>query len=122
SANREPSANQMLAEASKRVPQGVICLLSALRFYEMGTQDPFEIWLAIPNKLWKPIVASLPLRLIRFSGGAFSAGIEYHDIDGVSARVYSPAKTVADCFKYRNKIGLDVALEALREVWRERRV
>lgn len=118
----EPDAHQMLAEASMRVSQGIACLLSALRFHEIGTQDPFEIWLAIPGKAWAPNARSLPLRIFRFSGAAYEAGIEEHTIAGVSVRVYSPAKTVADCFKYRNKIGLDVALEALRDVWRERRV
>ncbi|MHB8578106.1 MAG: type IV toxin-antitoxin system AbiEi family antitoxin domain-containing protein [Dehalococcoidia bacterium] len=121
-AYREPIADQMLAEACTQVPRGVICLVSALRFHEIGTQNPFEIWMAIPGTAWKPVVASLPLRLVRFSGAAFSAGVEHHDIDGVRAQVYSPAKTVVDCFKFRNKIGLDVALEALREVWRQRRV
>lgn len=118
----EPDAQVMLAEASARVPRGVICLLSALRFHEIGTQDPFEIWLAIPGEARTPHVPSLPLRIVRFSGAAYETGIEAHAIQGVPVRVYSPAKTVVDCFKFRNKVGLDVALEALRDVWRERRV
>jgi predicted transcriptional regulator of viral defense system len=106
-----------LAEAAKRIPHGVVCLLSALRFHGLTTQAPFEVWLAIDPKLRRPRVGALPVRIVRFSGQALSAGIEEHRIEGVPVRVYNPAKTVADCFKYRNKIGLDVALEALRETW-----
>jgi len=106
-----------LAEVCKRVPNGVVCLLSALRFHELTTQAPFEVWLAIGEKAWRPRVEYPPLRIARFSGTALRAGIEEHRIEGVTVHVYSPAKTVADCFKYRNKIGLDVAIEALRECW-----
>lgn len=117
-------ANQYrsLAEAAKRVPQGVVCLLSALRFHGLTTQAPFEVWLAIDPKARRPHVVDLPLRIVRFSGPALHEGVEQHAIDGVPVRVYRPAKTVADLFKYRNKIGLDVALEALRDAWRGRRV
>ena len=117
----EPSEYQTLAEASKRVPQGVICLLSALQFHGLTTQSPFEVWVAIERTSKKPRVRDLPLRIVRFSGEAFSSFIERRNIGGVDIRVYSPAKTVADCFKYRNKIGLDVAIEALRDTWRQRR-
>ncbi len=110
-----------LVEAAKRVPSGVICLLSALSFHELTTQVPFEIWLAIDQKARSPKEAILPLRIVYMSGQALYAGIESHSIEGVSVRVYCLAKTVADCFKYRNKIGLDVALEALRECLRQRR-
>ncbi len=110
-----------LAEACKRVPKGVVCLLSALRFHELTTQAPFEIWLAIGEKAWRPRLEYPPLRIVRFSPTTLSAGVEEHQVEGVSVHVYSPAKTVADCFKYRNKIGLDVAIEALRECWRSRR-
>lgn len=109
-----------LAQACKRVPQGVVCLLSALRFHELTTQAPFEVWLAIGGKAWRPRVDYPPLRFVRFSGAALTAGIEEHIVEGVLVKVYSPAKTVADCFKYRNKIGLDVALEALRDCRRQR--
>lgn len=109
-----------LTEAAKRVPQAVVCLLSALRFHGLTTQLPFQVWLAIENKAWQPHVTDLPLRFVRFSGEAFTAGIEVHAIEGVTIRVYTPAKTVADCFKYRHKIGLDVALEALRDGLRQR--
>jgi predicted transcriptional regulator of viral defense system len=110
-----------LAEACKRVPKGVVCLLSALRFHELTTQAPFEIWLAIGEKAWRPRLEYPPLRIVRFSHTTLSAGVEEHQVEGVTVHVYSPAKTVADCFKYRNKIGLDVAIEALRECWRSRR-
>jgi predicted transcriptional regulator of viral defense system len=110
-----------LAEVCKRVPNGVVCLLSALRFHELTTQAPFEVWLAIGEKAWRPRLAYPPLRIVRFSKTTLHAGIEEHQIEGVPVHVYSPAKTVADCFKYRNKIGLDVAIEALRECWRAQR-
>lgn len=117
----ELTLNHSLAEASKRVPNGVICLLSALRFHEMTTQAPFEVWMAISPKARRPKLNYPPLRIVRFSGGSLTVGQEEHRIEGVPVRVYDPAKTVADCFKYRNKIGLEVALEALRDFWRERR-
>jgi predicted transcriptional regulator of viral defense system len=115
------SEHHSLAEASKKIPHGVICLLSALRFHGLTTQAPFEVWIAIDVKARKPRSDGPPLRIVRFSGAALDSGIEDQLIQGVTVRVYSAAKTVADCFKYRNKIGLDVALEALRECWRERR-
>jgi len=117
----ELTEHRTIVEACKRVPHGVVCLLSALRFYDLTTQLPFEIWLAIDRKAWRPRESSIPLRIVRFSGPALEAGVEEHEIEGVRVRVYNLAKTVVDCFKYRNKIGLDVALEALREGWRERR-
>ncbi len=117
----EPTEYRTMAEASKRVPHGVVCLLSALRFHDLTTQLPFEIWMAIDRKAWRPRESIIPLRIVRFSGAALTAGMGEHKIEGVPVRVYNLAKTVADCFKYRNKIGLDVALEALREGWRERR-
>jgi predicted transcriptional regulator of viral defense system len=116
-----PTENHTLAEVSKRVPGGVVCLLSALRFHGLTTQLPSEVWLAVHRKAWRPRVEDLPLRIVRFSGPAFTARVEEHEVEGVSVKVYSPAKTVADCFKYRNKIGLDVALEALRDCWKQRR-
>lgn len=120
-ADTDVTEHHMLAEACKRVPRGVVCLLSALRFHDLTTQAPFEVWLALGPTLRRPKVDTLPLHIVRFSGQALTEGIEEHTIEGVAVRVYNPAKTVADCFKYRNKIGLDVALEALREVWRGRR-
>lgn len=111
-----------LAEIARRVPNGVICLLSALSFHGLTTQSPHEVWLAVDHKAWSPRAENVGLRVFRFSGEALSEGVEAHTVEGVPLRVYSPAKTVADCFKFRNKIGLDVALEALRETWRARRV
>jgi predicted transcriptional regulator of viral defense system len=110
-----------LAKASQRVPKGVVCLLSALRFHGLTTQSPAEVWLAIDNKAHPPQVDHLPLRLVYFSGEALTTGIEEKQIEGVRVRIYNPAKTVADCFKFRHKIGLDVALEALKDCLRQRR-
>jgi predicted transcriptional regulator of viral defense system len=119
-ADADISEHYSIAEASKLVPHGVICLLSALRFHDIGTQNPFEVWMAIDRKAWRPRTGS-PIRIVRFSGLALTYGVETHIADGVTVKVYNPAKTVADCFKYRNKIGLDVALESLRECWRGRK-
>lgn len=113
--------NHGLALAAAAVPQGVICLLSALQYHGIGTQLPSEVWMALDRRAWRPKLAYPPLRILRFSGAAMSAGVESHRIEGSAVNIYGPAKTVADCFKYRNKIGLDVALEALREGWRARR-
>jgi predicted transcriptional regulator of viral defense system len=104
-----------LAETSRRVPGGVVCLLSALRFHGLTTQNPFEVWMAIEPKAWRPRIEHPPLRLVYLSGPALREGIEEHDVDGVKVRVFNAAKTVADCFKFRNKIGIDVAVEALRD-------
>lgn len=109
------------AEAGKRVPHGVVCLLSALSFHKLTTQAPFEIWLAIDRSARKPRIDSPPLRIVRMSGQARTTGIEEHVLEGVPVKVTSAAKTVVDCFKFRNKLGLDVALEALREYRRRRR-
>ncbi|MBI1313401.1 transcriptional regulator [bacterium] len=117
----EPTENQTLAEACKRVPNGIVCLLSALQFHGLTTQTPFEVWMAIGEKDRRPSVDYPPLRVVRFSGDALTFGVQETTIQNVPARVYSPAKTVADCFKYRNKIGLDVAIEALRDTWRQKR-
>lgn len=110
-----------LALASQRVPHAVACLLTALRFHGLTTQAPFEVWLALENKAWQPTSTGLPLRFVRFSGAAFTAGVELHVVENAQVKVYGVAKTVADCFKYRNKIGLDVAIEALRDVLRQRK-
>jgi predicted transcriptional regulator of viral defense system len=111
----EISEHHSLAEAAVRVPNGVVCLLSALRFHELGTQNPHQVWLAIHPKARLPRVEQPPIHIVRFSGPALTLGIEEHGIDGVQVRVFSAAKTVVDCFRYRNKLGLDVALEALRD-------
>jgi predicted transcriptional regulator of viral defense system len=111
-----------LVIASRAVPRGVICLLSALTFHGIGTQLPFEVWIAVDRGTRTPPLAYPPLRVARFSGLAFSEGIETNPLEGQAVRVYSLAKTLADLFKYRRKVGLDVTLEALREAWRDRRV
>src|SRR6266436_4190229 len=115
-----PTEHHSLAKASKRVPHGVVCLLSALRFHDLTTQSPFQVWMAIDVKARSPKEEIIPLRIVRFSGQALTAGVETRTIEGVKVKVYNPAKTVADCFKYRNKIGLDVAIEALRDCWRKK--
>jgi predicted transcriptional regulator of viral defense system len=117
----EITEHHSLAQACKKVPHGVVCLFSALRFYGFTTQAPFEVWMAIDRKARRPRLERPQLRIVRFSGEALKSGVEKHLIEGVAVKVYDPAKTVADCFKYRNKIGLDVALEALRECIRERK-
>jgi predicted transcriptional regulator of viral defense system len=121
----EVTENHGLVEAAQRVPRGVICLLSALRFHGLTTQSPFEVWVAIDRKAHRPNGSSdnhlTPLNIVRFSGQALTEGVEEHTIEGVTVKIYGPAKTVADCFKYRNKIGVDVAIEALRDCWQKRR-
>ncbi len=116
----EIGENHTLAEVGKRVPKGIVCLLSALRFRGLTTQQPHEVWLTIGRKDREPRLDHLSLRIIRSSGEALQAGQEEHLIEGVKVKIYCRAKTVADCFKFRNKIGLEVALEALRETWREK--
>jgi predicted transcriptional regulator of viral defense system len=120
-AGADLTEHHTLAEASTRVPHGVVCLLSALQFHGLTTQLPFRVWMAIEEKAWQPRVDHPPMRFVRFSRTAWTYGVETHVVEGVPVRVYSPAKTVADCFKYRNKIGIDVAVEALRETLRHRR-
>ena len=115
------SEHRSLAEVALRVPQGVICLLSALRVHGIGTQAPFEVWLAIEHRSPIPRLDQPKIRPVRMSGTAFTDGIEHLTVDGVSVPVFNAAKTVADCFKYRNKIGLEVALEALRDGWAQRK-
>ena len=114
--------NSSLAEVAKRLPHAVVCLISALSYHEITTQIPHEIWLTIPRGSWRPDVQYPPLNLSYVSGPAYSFGIQEHLLNGVAVKIYSPAKTVADCFKFRNKVGLDVAIEALREAWRSRKV
>ncbi len=104
-----------LVTVVKRVPDVLFCLLTALRLHDLTTQAPFEVWIAIGNKAHPPRLDYPPLRTVRFSAAALAAGVETRRIDSTKVRVTNVAKTVADCFKFRNKIGLDVALEALRE-------
>jgi len=111
----EYSEHHSIAAACKKVPQGVICLISALVFYKLTTQAPFQVWMAIGEKDRKPQVDYPPIRFFRFSKDAYTQAINEKIIDKVRVRIYNPAKTIADCFKYRNKIGKDVAIEALRD-------
>ena len=117
----EHSENLGLALVAAAVPRSVICLLSALRFHGIGTQAPHEVWIAVAQGAARPRLDYPPVRVTVVSGSAFTFGVERHPVDGVPVRIYSPAKTVADCFKFRNKIGLDVAIEALREALRAKR-
>lgn len=114
-AGHAPTASHTLAQVAKRVPAAVFCLLTALRFHGLTTQSPADVWIALPPKARKPRLDYPLLRVARFSGEALTEGIEKHTIEGAAVRVYSAPKTVADCFKYRNKVGIDVAVEALRD-------
>jgi predicted transcriptional regulator of viral defense system len=121
-ADAAPSVHQSVIEVAKRAPKAVVCLLSALEIHEVGVQAPFEVWIALPAGTHAPKGTSTSIRVTRLSGAAFSEGIETVVLDGATVRVYSLAKTITDCFKLRSKVGLDVALEALREAWRARKV
>ena len=118
----EISEHQTLIEVCQRVPKAVLCLLSALQFHAIGTQIPHEVWIALPEATQTPALDYPRLRIARLRGAAYSEGIQTVTEHGASIRVYSIAKTVTDCFKFRNKIGLDVALEALKDAWRDRKV
>jgi len=109
------------AEVAKRVPEAVLCLLSALVFHEITTQSPASVWIALGKGARKPAILSPSLRVVRLTEPSLSEGVERHKVEGVPVRVYSAAKTVADCFKFRNKIGLDVAIEALKDSLRQKK-
>lgn len=115
------SEHRSLAEVSARVPKGVVCLLSALRVHEIGTHAPFEVWIPIPQHMVTPRLDQPEIRVVRMSDHALAVGVERLRIDGVDLPVFNGARTVVDCFRFRNKIGLDVALEALRDGWRQRK-
>ncbi len=110
-----------LVRVATLIPKAVICLISALAFHEIGTQRPRAVYIALPRTARHPRRSHSPIRVFRFSGPPLTEGVEFHKVDGVEIRVYCVAKTIADCFKYRHKIGLDVTLEALRDCWRKRR-
>ncbi len=112
---RRLSENSSLAEVCLRVPNGVICLLTALRFHGVGTQAPFGVWVAIPHKSAAPQIDTPSLRVVRMSSASLADGVDTTVIEGVNVPVFNVARTVVECFKFRNKIGLDVALEALRD-------
>jgi predicted transcriptional regulator of viral defense system len=109
------------AEVSRRVPGSVFCLLSALAFHEITTQSPTSVWIALPQGARRPAISSPSLKVVRLSGASMTEGIESHKVEGVPIRVYSAAKTVADCFKFRNQIGVDVAIEALKDSLRQKK-
>ena len=115
-----PGAHYSLIEAQKIVKHGVVCLLSALSYHEIGTQNPSIVWIAIPNRSWRPNTGESPVKIVTFSGKAFTEGVVEHAVDSERVRIYIIPKTIADCFKFRNKIGTDVAREALKVVITEK--
>jgi predicted transcriptional regulator of viral defense system len=117
----EPTAQHGLAVMAARVPAAVVCLLSALAFHELTTEQPADLWIALPPRTWRPKLEWPHLRIVSFSGAHFDEGIEHHTIESIDVKVYGLAKTVIDCFRFRNKIGSDVAVAALREAVRKRR-
>ncbi|WP_105441232.1 type IV toxin-antitoxin system AbiEi family antitoxin domain-containing protein [Neorhizobium sp. T25_13] len=114
-------ANHSLAEAAKRVPKGVVCLVSALAFHGLTDQLPKQVWLAIGRKDWAPKPDSAPIRIVRFTERLLNESAETHVVEGVPVKVFGIVKTIADCFRYRNKIGLSVAIEGLQEALRQRK-
>jgi len=118
----EVTEHQSLIEVCHRLPKAVLCLLSALQFHEIGSQLPHEVWIALPEGSQTPALEFPTLRITRLRGAAYSDGIQVVTDRGAPIRVYSASKTVTDCFKFRNKIGLDVALEALKDAWHSRKV
>ncbi|SFU23165.1 type IV toxin-antitoxin system AbiEi family antitoxin domain-containing protein [Mesorhizobium sp. YR577] len=110
-----------LAEASALVPKGVVCLTSALQFHELTLQMPSAVWMAIDRSAWRPTIDYPPVRFVRFAGSALTEGVERHRIEGVEVPITNPARSIVDCFRYRAKVGLDVALEGLREGLRQRK-
>ncbi|MGH6886780.1 MAG: type IV toxin-antitoxin system AbiEi family antitoxin domain-containing protein [Geminicoccales bacterium] len=121
-ADAEPTEHYSLAMACARVPNSIICLLSALSVHGIGTQAPAAVWLAIPHKARKPRLAGLKLRIVHFSGPAWRFGVQKTQFEGVPARITSPARTVADCFRFERLVGPEAAMEALQDALRQRKV
>ena len=121
-ADAEPTENYSLAMACARVPNSIVCLLSALRVHDIGTQSPAEVWLAIPHKARAPRLVELRLRIVRFSGPAWTFGVQETEFEGVPARITSPARTVADCFRFERLVGAEAAREALQDGLRQRKL
>lgn len=119
--NVEATETETIAMVASAVPHAIICLLSALRVHDIGTQSPRQVWLAIDRKARKPRQLPAAVRIVRFSGQMLTYGVDVQSMQGVPVRITSPARTVVDCFRYRNKIGIDVAMEALREAVRSRK-
>ncbi len=121
-AEAEATENYSLAMACARVPNSIVCLLSALRVHGIGSRAPAAVWLAIPHKARAPRLPELRLRIVRFSGPAWSVGVEDTEFEGVPARITSPARTVADCFRFERLVGAETAMEALRDGLRQRKL
>lgn len=119
--NHSASEHESLVVVAAKAPQAVFCLLTALQFHGLTTQLPRQVWIAMPRGSHPPRIDWPPIRMVQMPGEVHAAGIEEHRRDGVTLRVHSVAKTVVDCFKRRNKIGLDVAMEALKDAWRDRK-
>ncbi|MEP7013619.1 MAG: type IV toxin-antitoxin system AbiEi family antitoxin domain-containing protein [Acidobacteriota bacterium] len=120
-ADAEPTENYSLGMVSARVPNSIFCLLTALRFHEIGTQSPAAVWLAIPHKAHEPRLPEIKLRVVRFSGPAWIFGVQKMEFEGVPGRITSPARTVVDCFRFERLVGADVAIEALQDALRQRK-
>ena len=118
--NSKPTENHSYAEAIKRAPSGVLCLLSALRFHGLTMENPVEVWVAVPHGSWRSRSSGIKMRTVQLSDKGLTVGVERYRIEGVTVPVTNVARTITDCFKFRNKIGTDVALEALREAWRKK--
>lgn len=119
--SRKPSVHHDLATVSKLIPHGVVCLLSALNFHGIVSEPPDLVWIAIDRKARRPTIEGLPLRIVRFSDVSLKTGVQSHVIEGLNVPITDPVKSVVDAVRYRSKIGLDVALDALRECLRRRR-
>ena len=113
--------NQNFIEIAKKIPNAVVCMISALSFHRITTQIPHEIWIAVPRDTWRPSMDYPPLHYTVLTENVYNFGIQEVNINGTIVKIYNPAKTIADCFKFRNIVGVDVAIEALREVWRSRK-
>lgn len=120
-ADSSVDAMHTLAEAAVLVPKGIICLISALQFHELTLQMPSAVWIAIERSAWRPAISYPPIRFVRFTGWAMTEGVKQHSIESRKVPITDPARSVVDCFRYRNKIGIDVAMEALREAIRQRK-
>ena len=120
-ASAEPTENYTHAAVCARVPHGIVCLLTALRIHDLGTQMPGQVWIAIPHKARAPRLPELPVRVVRFSGVSLRYGVVETTFEGVPARITTPARTVVDCFRFRNVVGIDVAIEALRDALYDRK-
>jgi predicted transcriptional regulator of viral defense system len=121
-ADAEPTEDYSLALACARVPNSVVCLLSALRVHGIGTQAPAAVWLAVPHKARRPRVPEVQLRVVHFSGAAWTFGVKDIEFEGVPARITSPARTIADCFRFQRLVGREVGMEALADALRQRKV